>query len=71
MKRDLIVNSMKKYNDLILNNPYFYNLFTSLSFYEFDEEDLVDFIAMSCKKMENDNKELIEYIKRHGFIEKK
>lgn len=50
MKKELIINSMNKYNNLLLNNPYFYNLFRSLSFYEFDEEDLVDFIAMSCEK---------------------
>lgn len=70
MKKDLIIKSMGKYNNLLLNNPYFYNLYTSLSFHEFDEEDLVEFIAMSCEKMEKDNKELIEYIKRYGFIEK-
>lgn len=70
MKKELIINSMEKHSNLLLNNPYFYNLFTSLNFYEFDEEDLVEFIAMCCEKMDKDNKELIEYIKRYGFIEK-
>lgn len=70
MKKELIISSMEKHNNLLLNNPYFYNLFTSLNFYEFDEEDLVKFIVMCCEKMDEDNKELFEYVKRYGFIEK-
>lgn len=69
MDKSKIIELMQNNDDLILKNPYYYQLYRNISSRDFKEEDLVSFIKLICELVEENTDDLIRYVTRFGFLD--